>query len=53
MEVNTGQLNLETNKILWADTRYLRTVEGCTRLDHVRNEDILERTEKYNQYKIK
>jgi hypothetical protein len=28
------------NRIQAAETKYLRTVKGCTRLDQVRNEDI-------------
>jgi hypothetical protein len=30
----------EWNKIQAAEMKYLRTVKGCTRLDHIRNEDI-------------
>jgi hypothetical protein len=32
--------------------KYLRTVEGCVKRDHINNEDIREKP-KYNQYKIK
>jgi hypothetical protein len=28
------------NMIQAAEIKYLRTVKGCTRLDHIRNEDI-------------
>jgi hypothetical protein len=27
------------NRIQAAEMKYLRTVKGCTRLDHIRNED--------------
>jgi hypothetical protein len=40
------------NRIQSVETRYLRTVRCCTRLDHIEIEDIRKET-RYSQYEIK